>query len=379
VAHNTRVARVSLHGRRPSASAAGIARRVGVPVLYSLLLPLLVTCVRVAHGSVPSAAPAGRGLLPFFSPMASGPYPVGAVAYAFLQRSVTTGELRRIDSVIWYPAAEIAWQRPSDPALFAVPGVTVAHGRFPVVVFSHAAASSPVQSAFLTAHLASHGFVVAAPSHPGSTFDDCLGCGSAERMRALLEDSAANRPAEVSAMLDVLAALDADPTSLLYEAVDTERAAVIGHSWGGYTAIVAATRDQRFRAAVAMAPVVNATLEQAERALRVPVMVMGSRLDDVTPFPPQERLFKALPSGIPRYLVAFPRGGHTAYSGLCPADSPGCRAGELGQERAHALVGAYVTAFLRRYLLADGRYESLLDRSMGGGDVEFTARVPQEP
>jgi predicted dienelactone hydrolase len=198
-------------------------------------------------------------------------------------------------------------------------------------------------------------------------------------MRALLEDSAANRPAEVSAMLDVLAALGADPTSLLYEAVDTERAAVIGHSWGGYTAIVAATRDRRFRAVVAMAPVVNATLEQAERALRVPVMVMGSRLDDVTPFPPQERLFKALPAGIPRYLVAFPRGGHTAYSGLCPADSPGCRADELGQERAHALVGAYVTAFLRRYLLADDRYESLLDRSMGGGDVEFTARAPQEP
>jgi len=42
-------------------------------------------------------------------------------------------------------------------------------------------------------------------------------------------------------------------------------------------------------------------------------------------------------------------------------------------------VGAYVTAFLRRYLLADDRYESLLDRSMGGGDVEFTARAPQEP
>lgn len=311
--------------------------------------------------------------------MAPGPYPVGAITYAFWRRSVTTGELRRIDSVIWYPAAETAWGRPLDDGLFAVPSPLAAHGRFPVVIFSHAAASSPVQSAFLTAHLASHGFVVAAPSHPGSTFDDCLGCGSAERMRALLEDSAANRPTEVSAMLDVLAVMDADPAAVLYGAVDTGRAAVIGHSWGGYTAIVAATRDPRFRAAVAMAPVVNATLEQAERDLRVPVMVMGSRLDDITPFPPQEHLFKALPSGIPRYLVAFPRGGHTAYSGLCPPESPGCRPGELGQERAHALVSAYVTAFLRCYLLADGRYESLPDRSMGGADVEFVARAPQDP
>lgn len=373
------MARVSLHGRRPSAGAAGIARRVGVPLLYWLLAPLLVTCVTVAQGSSTPAGPPEGGSIPFPSPMAPGPYPVGAIRYAFWQRSVTTGELRRIDSVIWYPAAETAWSRPLDSGLFAVAGAAAAHGRFPVVVFSHAAASSPVQSAFLTAHLASHGFVVAAPSHPGSTFDDCLGCGSAERMRALLEDSAANRPAEVSAMLDVLAAMDSDASSLLYGAVDAGRAAVIGHSWGGYTAIVAATRDARFRAAVAMAPVVNATLEQAERALRVPVMVMGSRLDDVTPFPPQERLFKALPPGVPRYLVAFPRGGHTAYSGLCPPASPGCRPGELGQERAHALVNAYVTAFLRRYLLADDRYESLLDSSMGGTDVEFAARAPQDP
>lgn len=373
------MARVSLHGRRPSAGAAGIARRVGVSLLYWPLLPFLVTCAAVAQGSLAPSGPPEGGSLPFLSPVVPGPYPVGAITYVFWQRSVTTGELRRIDSVIWYPAVETEGRRPLDATLFAVPGAAAARGRFPVVVFSHAAASSPVQSAFLTAHLASHGFVVAAPSHPGSTFDDCLGCGGVERMRALLEDSAANRPAEVSAMLDVLAAMDRDAASLLYGAVDTGRAAVIGHSWGGYTAIVAATRDTRFRAAVAMAPVVNATLEQVERALRVPVMVMGSRLDDVTPFPPQEGLFKALPAGIPRYLVAFPLGGHTAYSGLCPADSPGCRPGELGQERAHTLVSAYVTAFLHRYLLADSRYESLLDRSMGGADVEFAARAPQDP
>src|SRR3954447_997259 len=46
-----------------------------------------------------------------------------------------------------------------------VDGVPVAHGRFPLVVFSHGYAGFPTQSSFLTSWLASWGFVVAAPDH----------------------------------------------------------------------------------------------------------------------------------------------------------------------------------------------------------------------
>jgi predicted dienelactone hydrolase len=298
---------------------------------------------------------------------------VGTITRHLSHFSVTTGEARDLELVVWYPAAELARVFTPDPRLRAVPGAPVAAGGpFPVVVFSHGADSSPVQSTFLTAHLASHGLVVAAPSHPGTTVDDCLGCGSNERQQAMIHDSALNRPHEVSAALDALAAMRTDPSSLFFGALDTTHAGVIGHSWGGHTAVMAAASDPRFQAAVAMAPAVDQALEQTAPRLRTPVLVMGSRLDDITPFPAQERLFRRLPAGTPRFLLTFPLGGHTAYSEVCPLVTPGCRPGELG-EAAHPLVSAFALAFLRVYLLGDTRYDGFLQPADAGSLLEFAA------
>ena len=52
-------------------------------------------------------------------------------------------------------------------------GLTVAQGRFPLVVFSHGYGGLRTQSSFLTAHLASWGFVVAAPDHLTVTSPPC--------------------------------------------------------------------------------------------------------------------------------------------------------------------------------------------------------------
>jgi predicted dienelactone hydrolase len=265
--------------------------------------------------------------------------------------------------------------------LGGVTGVAPADGVFPVLVFSHAAASSPIQSIFLTSHLASHGFVVAAPTHPGSTFDDCLGCGDQARMESLLRDSAANRPAEVSQTLDLLISMNTDARSPFFGVLDTSRAGVMGHSWGGYTAIIVAATDPRFHAALAMAPVADDTVARYARRLEEPVLVMTSALDDITPFSPQTQLFAGIPAATPRYLLDFPQGGHTAYSEVCPVGTPGCRRGELGEARSHELVNAYATAFLERYVVGDTRYAPVLSPAMGGRDVQFLAppAIPWSP
>ncbi len=254
----------------------------------------------------------------------------------------------------------------------AVDAPVASGGPFPVVVFSHGLASSPVQSTFLTTHLASHGFVVAAPTHPGSAYDDCVGCHTEEQQRDLIRDGAINRPDDLSFTLTMLARFNTDVGSAFRGALDAEHAAAIGHSWGGYSAVMAAVIDPRFRAAVAMAPVVNDTVESTAQRLRAPVLVMGGRLDDITPFPAQEKLFFRLPSGTPRYLLTFPLGGHTAYSEVCPRTTPGCRPGELAGS-AHALVNAYTVAFLRVFLLGDHRYAAMLNDSAGAPHVEFAA------
>ena len=115
----------------------------------------------------------------------------------------------------------------------------------------------------MSAHLASHGSVFVAFPHPGSTRTDCAAAGPGW-MAGWRE-----RPGDVAAVLDQLAALDADAGWALRGAADPGRAGVLGHSQGGQTALVAAATDPRVRAAVAVAPSVlhPDTLALVERLL----------------------------------------------------------------------------------------------------------------
>ena len=100
---------------------------------------------------------------------------------------------------VWYPATKASvagqpvatydvstWLPPAlkklIPAGFSVTypsggvdGVAVAPGRYPLVVFSHGYAGFRDQSTFLTAFLASWGFVVAAPDHYSRDLTQVLG------------------------------------------------------------------------------------------------------------------------------------------------------------------------------------------------------------
>ena len=75
------------------------------------------------------------------------------------------------------PLAE-ADLRPDSPSTYpsgGVLGVPVAPGRYPLVVFSHGYAGYRDQSTFLTAFLATWGFVVAAPDHFSRDLTEVLG------------------------------------------------------------------------------------------------------------------------------------------------------------------------------------------------------------
>jgi len=79
----------------------------------------------------------------------------------------------------------------------------------------------PTQSLFLTTVLASYGFVVAAPPHPGNVLSPT--CES----QAALDDAFANRPADISFVIDSLLALNQTPASFLYEGLDPARIGVM--------------------------------------------------------------------------------------------------------------------------------------------------------
>jgi predicted dienelactone hydrolase len=100
--------------------------------------------------------------------------------------------------------------------------------RYPIILLSHGAglAGSPDAMSWIAARLAAHGFVVAAPRHPGNSGPDR---SAAETMKIWL------RPADLSATLDAVAG---DP--FFKDHVDTDHVGALGLSMGGTTALAIA-------------------------------------------------------------------------------------------------------------------------------------------
>ena len=86
-------------------------------------------------------------------------------------------------------------------------------------MFSHGSCGYPNQSTFLTALLASHGFVVVAPPHPGNTIYEIARCGTAPALAAAFVE----RPQDILFVLDGMLAADADPGSPFFGAIDDTR------------------------------------------------------------------------------------------------------------------------------------------------------------
>src|SRR2546428_3435852 len=95
-----------------------------------------------------------------------GPYGVGETSLVLVDASRPTmpnGSFpgapdRTLPTAVWYPTA---------PDTSGPDATLASNGRpFPLVVFGHALGSYNRQSTFLTTHLASHGYIVAAPAFP---------------------------------------------------------------------------------------------------------------------------------------------------------------------------------------------------------------------
>lgn len=138
----------------------------------------------------------------------------------------------------WYPAVGDGTARidydvvlkfpgfPADPVAIhgnAIDGAPVAEGGpYPLVVLSHGFGLNPEWYHDLAEHLATHGFVVLAPEHTEADwFTEVLG-------------ATIDRPVEVSEVIDY-AELPAQRGW-----IDSDRVAVLGHSYGGYTALASA-------------------------------------------------------------------------------------------------------------------------------------------
>jgi dienelactone hydrolase len=149
----------------------------------------------------------------------------------------------------------------------AVPDAAPADGRFPVVLFSPGSNGVRGQDTAWAEDLASRGYLVAGLDHLYDSPAVVLTDGRVVRGRAAAAYAAAYdsddpaaadrltteftelRVADLRSALTELGRLDRGPGPLAGR-IDTGRAAVTGHSFGGATAVRAVAEDPRFAAAV---------------------------------------------------------------------------------------------------------------------------------
>jgi predicted dienelactone hydrolase len=204
-----------------------------------------------------------------------------------------------------------------------MPRVAARSATLPIIVISHGLGSGRAAFKYFAEHLASHGFVVAVPEHPGS---------SERQISALLDGKAddvsnpkefIDRPLDVSFLLDELSQLNQTDDRFKGH-LNLNQVGVMGQSFGGYTALALVGaklnfeslkkgcnqsfaqslnlslllqcqaqqlpkkdydfRDPRVKAAIAVNPITSGVFgAEGLKGIQAPVMMISGTADSITP------------------------------------------------------------------------------------------------
>ena len=189
-----------------------------------------------------------------------GKFPVGVATI----QSFDTARNRIITSELWYPTKT------------AGRDATIRKGAFPLVMMAHGICGSRLNYEYLTAHLASQGFIVAAPDFPGVTQADCNpgpADGAIEKMPYDLSFVCRDLHNLTGRLADWAKHVRGSPTGM------------IGHSLGGAAAVAAARIDEFFTNVVTLAPAVGAqNADGLDELTPRAWMVMGGTADELVSF-----------------------------------------------------------------------------------------------
>ena len=301
------------------------------------------------------------------SPAEAGPYGVGFQRFALTKQSGTNpDEDRVLRTTVWYPAPE-----ENRPSLRSGGGVRNAKleqnaDGWPIVLFSHGSCGFPEQSLRITPIIASWGFIVVAPSHPGNSTFELLICSNQENVA----DSFIQRPEDISFALDHMLDLNEASNSFFFNAIDPERVGVSGHSFGGLTTFRVAAMDSRFVTGLALAPAFGSQISEEVESIDIPIMIMGGSLDATTPFETQARAaFDLLETE--RHLVEIENTGHSAFNDLCTGGA-GCAPENLSQDQAAAATLRYAVPFLVGQLSDDPSLDDFLSPAIVPPGIIYT-------
>ncbi len=225
----------------------------------------------------------------------------------------------------------------------------------PLIVISHGFGADRRFLNYLANHLASHGLTVAALEHPGSNVAwlnrFALGDSDQGALHDILPATEfVDRPQDVSFLLDQLERMSRY-SNVLRDQINTDQVTVIGHSLGGYTALLLAgaelslehlqqfcnnrsvvglspadwlqcnaaeltekprsLRDPRVAQVIALNPVMGRLFDEASLAkVSVPTLVLAGTEDAITPAVSQQLLPFAHLGSANKYLLTVIGGTH---------------------------------------------------------------------
>ena len=326
-----------------------------------------------------------------------------ADSVGFREITLPSGETGRTLHVsLWYPTDDggpltLVGENPAFLGLSVAKDAKPKSGFHPLVVMSHGYGGSWRNQSWLAGELVRHGFVVAAPDHPGTTnFDK-----RPSEAKRLWE-----RPRDLSRVIDALTT-----NSDLAGGIATNRIAAVGHSLGGWTVLelaggrfeadrlaedckthsdlasctvfteIGTGRDASSRAALAddlkddsISAVVSLDLGLARgfapaslAAIRIPLLVFAAGTDTVDLPAKLESgyLMDSLPAATSRY-VEIADATHFSFMQLCkpgaialieeetPGDGIVCEdGGERDRAAIHRQVADAIIAFLAGALPPD--------------------------
>ncbi len=217
------------------------------------------------------------------------PYAVGWVSVTLSRAG------RTLPTMVFYPAigANPGAEAENAPPLF--------HG-WPLLVFAEGYNTTPLTYHDLIHHLASSGFVVAAPSFPFETAGGPLN-----------ENDLQNEPADISSVItDMLAANGR--AGVLSGLIDPARVGLVGHSDGGEAVLGAAylpgIADTRVGPVVAMSAKGFLNGGRLPATPRHELLVVQGTADTINPPADAEALYASASSAAPKAYLTLIGAGH---------------------------------------------------------------------
>jgi predicted dienelactone hydrolase len=264
----------------------------------------------------------------------------------------------------------------------------------PLVVISHGLNSDRESYAYLAQHLASYGFAVAVPEHPGSNKQQLQSLleGRGREVAAPLEFL--DRPLDIQFLLDSLQSLS-QADARFQGKINFDEVGIIGQSFGGYTSLAGAgaplsfntlrqncgqqlnttlnislglqcqalrlppaqyqLTDARIKAAIAINPITSGVFGADSLAqIKVPIMIVAGGRDIVAPaLPEQIQPFSQL-KALQRYLVLIENSNH--FSTIAPSSQAAEGLSQIkglegpSPELARSYVNVLSLVFMQAYL-----------------------------